>query len=50
MLLATPNERYEPAVARGQGTWATVRYARTKGKPIIIIWPTGDPRMEGRRA
>jgi len=23
------------------GTWATVRYARKKGKPIIIIYPDG---------
>jgi hypothetical protein len=23
------------------GTWATVRYAQRKGKPITIIWPDG---------
>jgi len=23
------------------GTWATVRYARKQGKPIIYVWPDG---------
>jgi predicted Rossmann fold nucleotide-binding protein DprA/Smf involved in DNA uptake len=24
------------------GTWATVRYARKQGKPIIYVWPSGE--------
>jgi len=23
------------------GTWATVRYARKQGKPVVIFWPDG---------
>jgi len=46
VLLATPREGHEPAPARGQGTWSTVRFAR--GMPsvqrslIVIFWPNGD--------
>lgn len=29
------------------GTWATVRYARTLGRPIMIAWPDGDVTMDG---
>jgi hypothetical protein len=29
------------------GTWATVRYARRRGKPIIIVWPNGETDREG---
>jgi len=36
VLIATPKEMEE--VIRS-GTWATVRYARKKKKPIIIIYP-----------
>ena len=35
MLLATPDG---PETQRS-GTWATVRYARKKGKPVVIILP-----------
>lgn len=31
------------------GTWSTVRYARTKGKPIKIVMPDGSVRMEARQ-
>jgi len=31
------------------GTWATVRYARRKGKPIFLIMPNGELRIEGRK-
>lgn len=30
-----------PEVLRS-GTWATIRYARKKGKPIVIFWPDGS--------
>lgn len=30
------------------GTWATVRYARKKGIPIIIVLPNGECRVENR--
>lgn len=23
------------------GTWATIRYAKKMGKPVIVIWPSG---------
>lgn len=29
------------------GTWATIRYARKVGKPIVIIWPEGSTTTEG---
>lgn len=41
LLLATPKEDAEPPVRRGGGTWATVRYARRRGTPVLIIWPDG---------
>lgn len=28
------------------GTWATVRYARALGRPILIIWPDGTVAKE----
>jgi hypothetical protein len=39
VLLAAPNENHEPAPARGQGTWSTVRYARRAGRRMRIVWP-----------
>jgi hypothetical protein len=42
VLIATPVEEEEPQAARGQGTWATVRYARLLGTPVYIIWPNGE--------
>jgi hypothetical protein len=29
------------------GTWATVRYARKAGRPIVIFWPDGSVTTEG---
>ena len=42
-LFATPNTMEE--VMRS-GTWATIRYARKRLKPIIIIWPDGTVTEE----
>jgi len=44
MLLACPKTQYE---IRRSGTWATIRYARKVGKPIMIIFPNGEIRKEG---
>lgn len=41
MLIACPKERTEPQRARGQGTWSTVRYARSVGRLVVVIWPSG---------
>jgi len=38
-LIACPKEFEE--VMRS-GTWATIRYATKKGKPVFIIWPDGS--------
>lgn len=37
LLLACPKGPEEPR----SGTWATVRYARKLGRPIVVIWPDG---------
>jgi imidazolonepropionase-like amidohydrolase len=29
------------------GTWATVRYARKRGVPIMIVWPDGRVQHDG---
>lgn len=39
ILVATPKTRVEELRS---GTWATIRYAKKQGKPIIIIYPDGD--------
>ena len=39
LLLACPSENDEPGIARGQGTWSTVRYARRTGRLFRIVWP-----------
>lgn len=44
VLLATPKEMEEQAKG---GTWYTVGYARTKKKPLIIVWPDGEYKKEG---
>lgn len=40
-LLATPRSFAE--VIRS-GTWATIRYARKLGRPVIVIYPNGSVR------
>lgn len=42
ILIATPAA---PETVRS-GTWATIRYARTTGKPVVIINPDGSITME----
>jgi len=42
VLWATPKEASEPEPARGQGTWSTVRYARKRGVPVVVIMPDGS--------
>jgi hypothetical protein len=38
-MIATPKGFTEEA--RG-GTWFTIRYARSKNKPLIIVYPDGS--------
>lgn len=45
-LIACPKESTEPKPARGQGTWSTVRYARQRGKQLVIVWPDGTFKEE----
>jgi hypothetical protein len=42
-LMATPHTEVE---VRRSGTWTTVRYARSLGKPILIILPSGQVKEE----
>jgi hypothetical protein len=37
-LLACPRQFAEQTRS---GTWATIRYARKQGKPVVIFWPDG---------
>jgi hypothetical protein len=46
-LIAAPAAR--EADSPRSGTWLTVRYARTKGIPIRIVWPDGTLTHERRR-
>ena len=39
ILVATPKEN-KGDIYRG-GTWYTINYAVSKGKPVYIIWPDG---------
>lgn len=41
ILVATPAG---PETQRG-GTWSTIRYAKTLERPIVIVWPSGDPEF-----
>lgn len=38
-MFAAPAQKEEQM--RGSGTWATIRYARRIGKPLLIIYPDG---------
>jgi hypothetical protein len=37
LLIATPD-----GPERNSGTWATIRYARTKGVPTVVVMPDGS--------
>lgn len=39
-MVACPSSKVE--AFRGSGTWATIRYARSIGKPLEIIYPDGE--------
>lgn len=39
LLVATPKEHEE---VQRSGTWATIRYARTQSKDVIVINPLGE--------
>lgn len=43
LLIATPKLHIEE---QRSGTWATIRYARKCGKPVIIVWPDGSIKRE----
>lgn len=44
-LVACPRE--EEGEADRSGTWATVRYARSIGRPVVVIRPSGRVEREG---
>lgn len=43
VLIATPKTDEEELRS---GTWATIRYARRIGRPVLIIWPDGTLEVE----
>lgn len=43
MIVACPDSKIE---ALRSGTWATVRYARKKLKPILFVYPDGTLNLE----
>lgn len=43
LMIACPKG---PERKRGSGTWATIRFARKQGKPMVIIWPDGTCTYE----
>lgn len=45
LLIAAPKEEKEQ---QRSGTWATVRYARKKGKPVRVVLPDGEILTEDR--
>ncbi len=44
LLVACPLQDSEQ---KQGGTWYTVRYARKAGKPIVIVWPSGNRLWSG---
>lgn len=42
-LIAAPKESAETLRS---GTWATIRYCRKVGKPVLIVWPDGTVSEE----
>jgi nucleoside 2-deoxyribosyltransferase len=45
ILIACPKEFSEILKS---GTWACTRYARSRSKPVLIIWPDGTVTRESR--
>ncbi len=43
ILMAAPKGYDEE---QRSGTWATIRYARRSGVPVLIIWPDGSWKLE----
>ena len=46
LLIATPGETEEQLRS---GTWATIRFARKRHKPIFLVFPNGTIEKEGGR-
>lgn len=44
VMIACPASRTEQF--RGSGTWATIRYARKVGRPLVLVWPDGEISFE----
>lgn len=44
ILIAAPRENTEPPPRQGQGTWSTIRYARTIGRTIYLATPLAAQR------
>lgn len=42
-MIACPAQHVEQ---RRSGTWSTIRYARSCGKPLAIVWPDGEYTTE----
>lgn len=42
LLIACPQGPEE----QRSGTWSTIRYARRQGKPVVIVWPSGEVTRE----
>lgn len=42
VLIAAPKEGREPPPGRGQGTWSTVRFARSRRGAIRVVMPDGS--------
>ena len=37
-LIACPKAMYEEI---GGGTWSTIRFAKSQGKHVYVVWPDG---------
>lgn len=47
LVVATPKDTREPARVIGEGTWATVRYARGRPVALRVVMPDGQLLGEG---
>lgn len=47
VLVAMPFQDGRPARGTGGGTWYTVEYAESKGKPVLLLMPRGQVRRIG---